>query len=48
MARLKQALATLWSLLWECSKGRHDFVGFTDGKRTLWICYRCLKMRRQV
>lgn len=32
-------------LLTRCALGSHEWSGFTDGRRTLFICGRCLKKR---
>jgi len=36
-------MRTLWHILKYCLFGHHDWIGLTDGKRTLYVCEHCIK-----
>ena len=53
MKIILNVLAAAWEfldwcglLLRTCARGRHSWEGFTDGKRTLYICARCMKQTK--
>lgn len=39
-------LTWIWLLLTTCMRGNHTWEGFTDGRRTLYVCTRCMKSIR--
>jgi hypothetical protein len=46
LARLWEA-ADWWLLILKtCGRGHHAYDGFTDGKRIVYVCQRCLKQTK--